>query len=109
MPFDIRQELKRLEDDVKFWLENKTYPLKEVATRLHERLLTIHPFANGNGRFSRIIVEYFCSYHGMEKSTWGKRHRNLPEFRRKQYFNASVKARKEYDFEDLEKFIFQTE
>ncbi len=109
MPYNIRQELKKLEDDVKYWIENKTYPLKKIATRLHERLLTIHPFANGNGRFSRIIIEYFCSYYKIEKPTWGNRHRNLPEFRRKQYINAVVKARKEYDFEDLENFIFRTE
>ncbi len=39
----------------------------EMAARIHHRLVLIHPFENGNGRFSRLIADRFllsqkCSY-----------------------------------------------
>ncbi len=106
-PYEIRPSLKLLEDDVKFWLANKTYTSKEIAARLHERLLTIHPFPNGNGRFSRIIIEYFCKQHQIECPSWGKWMHKSPKIRRLQYIDSIVKSRREYDFKDLENFIFQ--
>lgn len=107
LPQEIRPALKKLEEDLKYWLENKTYSPQEMATRFHERLLTIHPFANGNGRFSRIITEYFCSHQKIEKPNWGKNHRNLPELRRKKYIESIVKARYHKSYTDLHNFIFQ--
>lgn len=55
LPQKIRPALQQLIGDMKFWIENKTYDDNEIMARLHERTLTIHPFANGNGRWSRIL------------------------------------------------------
>ena len=109
MPHEIRPALKQIEDDVKYWMEHNTYPLTEIATRLHERLLTIHPFANGNGRFSRIVVDYFCSRNKLQQTNWGRRQSADPRRRRQKYIEGILKARKEYDFQDLEAFIFGQE
>lgn len=57
-PNNIRTELMKIIGDAKYWFEHGTYPNKEIIAHIHEKLLTIHPFANGNGRWSRILTEY---------------------------------------------------
>ena len=47
IPMDIRQ----LIDDTRYWVEHETYPPDEIALRFSHRLVAIHPFPNGNGRF----------------------------------------------------------
>jgi Fic-DOC domain mobile mystery protein B len=56
-PLNIRIELRTLMDDAQYWKRNKTYPPKEAAVRIHHRLVSIHPFANGNGRHARIMAD----------------------------------------------------
>lgn len=46
----IRPALKDLLEDAKVWIEFGSYPPDEIAARFHHRLVSIHPFANGNGR-----------------------------------------------------------
>lgn len=67
----ISIRLRELLDDVRFWLEHKTYPLGEVAARFHHRLVSIHPFANGNGRHARQITDVFLRRNGGAPFTWG--------------------------------------
>jgi Fic-DOC domain mobile mystery protein B len=47
-------------DEVQSWSQ---YPVEltflEMAARVHHRLVSIHPFVNGNGRFSRLIADRF--------------------------------------------------
>ena len=50
-------ELRNLLDDARYWVDNKTYPPKELAARFHHRLVAIHLFPNGNGRHSRIMAD----------------------------------------------------
>jgi Fic-DOC domain mobile mystery protein B len=56
-PIQIPIRLRALLDDVRFWLENETYPATEMALRFHHRLVKIHLFANGNGRHARIAAD----------------------------------------------------
>ncbi len=57
VPRQITVQLHNLLADVKHWIEHKTWPPTEIALRFHHRLVHIHPFANGNGRFARIITD----------------------------------------------------
>ena len=50
-------QLKQLLDDALFWAQNKTYEPEELAIRFKHRLVSIHCFANGNGRHSRLIAD----------------------------------------------------
>ncbi len=56
-PLHIATELRQLLDNAHFWIENNTYPPRELAARFHHRLVYIHPFANGNGRHARIMTD----------------------------------------------------
>ena len=56
-PRQIGVQLRILLDDVRYWIDNKTYPTKEIALRFHHRLVQIHLFPNGNGRHARIAAD----------------------------------------------------
>src|SRR5690554_2277010 len=55
--YKIAIELKNLLDDALFWWEKGTYPKEEIAVRFKHRLVSIHCFANGNGRHSRLMAD----------------------------------------------------
>lgn len=59
---EIEVELKKLIDDLKYWLEHFMDTV-EISSRLHHRLVYIHPFNNGNGRWARFIVNLFLKEH----------------------------------------------
>ena len=70
-PFQIPIKLMQLFDDVKFWIENKTYSNREIAVRLHHKLVQIHPFPNGNGRVSRLMADLVLEKLEGTKLYWG--------------------------------------
>jgi Fic family protein len=42
-----------------------------LAIRFHHRLVSIHPFPNGNGRLGRLAAEVLISRLGGEPFSWG--------------------------------------
>lgn len=105
-PHGIWPNFKKLQEDMDYWLENKTFSIKQLAVRLHERMLTIHPFPNGNGRFSRILTEYFCKHYEVAGPTWGSQYKADPVDRRNRYIEAIEEARNKKNYDALERFIF---
>ena len=93
-------------DSVKYWLENKTFSQEEIAARFHERIETIHPFNNGNGRFGRILIEYFCKREKMKIPTWGEKLKSDMKLRRKTYIDAFVEVRQSGDYQQLISVMF---
>jgi len=71
-PARIPVELRTALDDARYWVENKTYPPDEIAVRLHHRLVSIHPFPNGNGRTTRLMADLLAVRLGQEPFTWGR-------------------------------------
>lgn len=55
--WQIPIELRSLLDDTKFWLDNNIYGADEIAVRFKHRIVSIHCFANGNGRHSRLMAD----------------------------------------------------
>ena len=68
---EIRERLMALFGDVRYWIENKTYSLDEIAVRFHHRLVYIHAFPNGNGRHARLIADVLVMKLGNAAFTWG--------------------------------------
>lgn len=70
-PYEIQPKLRILLDDIKFWIDNKTFSELEIAVRFHHRLVQIHPFPNGNGRISRIMADLIMRNFGLHNLDWG--------------------------------------
>jgi Fic-DOC domain mobile mystery protein B len=70
--FMIPVDLRGLLGDVRYWRDNGTYPPDEIALRFHHRLTQIHPFPNGNGRFSRLAADLLITSLGEPRFTWGR-------------------------------------
>jgi Fic-DOC domain mobile mystery protein B len=71
-PEQIAMHLRNLCEDVKMQIEHRSWPPDEIATRFHHRLVSIHPFPNGNGRHSRLMADLLLSTRlGLEPFTWG--------------------------------------
>lgn len=70
--YRIPVEVRQLVDDVRFWIENETYAPDEIAVRFSHRLVSIHPFPNGNGRHSRMAGDLLVMQLGQPRFTWGR-------------------------------------
>jgi Fic-DOC domain mobile mystery protein B len=103
---NIQVELKKLEESLKFWVSNNSYNSKFIIARVHERLLTIHPFPNGNGRFSRIACEKLAEHLESSRPLWGSIYKEDSSKRRAIYVESIELARKQNKFEPLKEFIF---
>ena len=55
--WQISTEVKILCDDAKYWIEHQVYSADEIAIRFHHKLVSIHPFPNGNGRHARLMTD----------------------------------------------------
>lgn len=89
----IEQELQKLIDDCRFWIENRVYPKDEIAVRYKYRMVSIHPFPNGNGRHSRICGNILIS-QVLKQAVfmWGGMDVNNPGAARNKYLDALVQA-----------------
>ena len=72
-PERIPEAVRQLLLDVAEQLEAHSYPIREVAARLHHRLVQIHPFPNGNGRVARTFADLLLFSQGEERFRWGAR------------------------------------
>jgi fido (protein-threonine AMPylation protein) len=103
--FNIRQEILELSRNLKIWHERKTYPLKEMVAVFHEKLLTIHPFRDGNARWARVLTEYVCLKLKITIPTWGIKIVDDEE-RRKKYIESVKSARHQGHYGDLIAIMF---
>ena len=94
LPEQISEEMKKACDDLAYWTEHKTYEPNEIAVRFHHRLVSIHPFPNGNGRFSRIVADIYLRSCGFSPLFWGGSDLNADGTGRKNYLSALRKADK---------------
>ena len=71
-PERIAVEVRDLLEDTKARLSGKVAPLDEIGARFHHRLVSIHPFANGNGRHARLMTDLLLAANGAAPFTWGQ-------------------------------------
>ena len=89
---EIRERLVAMFGDVRFWIDNSTYPPDEIAVRFHHRLVLIHPFPNGNGRHARLIADLLVMKLGRAAFTWGAVNLATPGQTRAKYLQALQEA-----------------
>jgi Fic-DOC domain mobile mystery protein B len=90
----ITAALRDLLGDTKHWISNGTYPADEILARFHHRLVSIHPFPNGNGRHARLMADVLASTTGWEPPTWGRGHLGAAGHARTSYLAALKQADK---------------
>lgn len=96
IPMDVAQAI----DDAKFWVANVTYSPDEIAFRFSHRLVAIHPFPNGNGRFSRMVGDLLAQQLGQPRFSWGSANLVDPNETRQTYV-AALRAADAHDFDAL--------
>jgi Fic-DOC domain mobile mystery protein B len=102
--YQITTGLKQLLDDTKFWIENKTYDSDEIAIRFKHRIVSIHCFANGNGRHSRIMADIIIEKVFKNKIfSWGMSDLSKENDIRANYLKA-IKLADRHDYTELMKF-----
>jgi Fic-DOC domain mobile mystery protein B len=98
--YRIPTALRTLLDDVGFWVEHRTYPPDEIAVRFHHRLVSIHPFPNGNGRHARLAADLLAVALGQSRFTWGSANLVEPAAARVAYIRA-LRAADDHDIVPL--------
>lgn len=98
--YRIPQEMAQLIGDVRYQVEHKSFPPDEIAVRFKHRLVAIHPFPNGNGRFSRLAGDLLALQLGQSRFTWGGGNLGEPKATRQRYIDA-LRTADEHNIEPL--------
>ncbi len=69
--------------------KDKTHPI-ELAALVHLKLVTIHPFADGNGRISRLMMNFVLNKNGFPML-------NIPYEKRRGYYSSLERSRTKTD------------
>ncbi|MYA87201.1 MAG: mobile mystery protein B [Boseongicola sp. SB0662_bin_57] len=59
--WQVSTEMRTCLGDARCWRENGTFDPIEAAARFHHKLVWVHPFANGNGRWARIMADTYIA------------------------------------------------
>ena len=104
-PHQIEAELLSLMEDVAVWQFSNQYPLIVSAATLHHRAVKIHPFINGNGRWSRMLANVYMKMHGGNPTQWPEPTMGAVSDIREAYIHA-VKAADAGDMKPLVKLHY---
>jgi Fic-DOC domain mobile mystery protein B len=69
---EVPVRLFQLTGAVRAQLEYNAYPPAQIAARYHHRLVSIHPFPNGNGRHARFMADLLLKDLTGNVFTWGQ-------------------------------------
>ena len=85
----VALEVRNLLEDARFWFrESSTEQLEADACQLHHRLVSIHPFANGNGRHARFYTDLILQSKSLPAFSWGGANLVDPSDNRSRYITA---------------------
>lgn len=90
--YQVPTALKELADDIAFWDKNKTFDLYETVTRIHHRAVQIHPFQNGNGRWSRMLANIYLRQYDSMPVKWQENLLSKENPKRDEYIKALKSA-----------------
>jgi len=95
----IATDLQTLLDDLSAWSASDM-PMLEQSVRLHHGSVRIHPFLNGNGRWSRMLGNVWLRLHKHQIVEWPEHVIGAESTVRADYLRA-VRRADEHDFEPL--------
>jgi Fic-DOC domain mobile mystery protein B len=103
-PSQIALQTLQAFEDARHWHSASLFESDERAARIHHRLVTVHPFPNGNGRCTRLIADLYLMSIELEPFTWGPVSLDTEGSQRAAYIAALVKASTTSNFADLIRF-----
>jgi len=98
--WQVPARLQEVFDNVRYWIEHQTFPADEISVRFHHGLVFIHPFPNGNGRWSRLMADVLVMRLGQPRFTWGRSSLQTADETRRVYI-STLKAADNHDFAAL--------
>lgn len=93
----IETLLHNLLQNLRHWNQ---FTLIEQAARLHHGAVSIHPFLNGNGRWSRMLANIWLKIHGSPPTYWPEESVGEASVIRDEYL-AAIRAADAMDFSRL--------
>ncbi len=103
-PSSIATQSRLLLDDARFWHTQEVFDPDTLAARVHCRLVSVHPFRNGNGRCTRMMADLYLASIGAEPFTWGGADLVVDGSGRATYITALIKAADTDEYVDLVRF-----
>jgi len=103
-PFLVADQSRLLLDDAMYWHTQQAFEPDELAARIHCRLVSVHPFRNGNGRCTRMMADLYLTSIGVEPFPWGRANLDVDGSSRATYIAALIKAARDDDYGDLMRF-----
>lgn len=100
----IQLRLYEVLDNIGYWTKHETFAPDEIAARFHHGLVFIHPFPNGNGRWSRLMADILLARLGQPRFTLGNSALRTPDEARAAYI-AALQAADQHDFGPLIAFL----
>lgn len=96
VPIRLREAL----DNTRYWVDHQTFPPDEIAVRFHRAIVWVHPFPNGNGRWSRLMADILVMALGQPRFTWGSSALRDADQVRRDYI-AALRLADQHDFTAL--------
>ncbi|MFB8218764.1 eCIS core domain-containing protein [Streptomyces anulatus] len=62
--------------------EGERMPPVELAAKVYQYLVSIHPYRDGNGRLSRLVMDWVCRLHGLPAPALGAEDTQIAAFGR---------------------------
>jgi len=93
-------KVPNLMNDYIAWLHKQKRSAVDLAAEAHIRLVSIHPFTDGNGRTARLLMNLMLMQNGYPPAIIRKEDRNT-------YINSIEKGQLTSDFSDYYPFIFR--
>lgn len=103
----IGVEIRTLLDDANYWRSQRgqfSMPADEIAVRVPHRSVQIHPFPNGNGRWSRLLGDVLVKSLGGKEFSWGLSSPRTPDRTRDRYLSALKEADRSRNYAPLMAF-----
>jgi len=105
-PLHIAVALRMLLDDAHYWVGHATYAPVEAAARFHHRMVSIHPFPNGNGRHARIMADALLVHiYGEAPIDWAGGHDPQAMGERRTHYLRALRAADAGDIAPLLAFV----
>lgn len=90
-PARVAEELARFAGDLQGGMDYKHDPV-EISAKIHQRLVWIHPFKNGNGRWARMAANIFLRQRDLPLLRWPEEESVVRGGFRDRYIRALKKA-----------------